>query len=184
MTFRSAIEDELEVLYDAYYEELEIYANQQQRYVAAPGSVPAPLGPGPFPGSVEFDSTGAVIPNELTKHPAPPIIPDDYEDDDEEYEDEGSEEEEEEDDEDDGEEHIPAAYPKNPRRTPTVRTKEVAGAKRNDGPPQDFFTFGPGLTVAGEASFPFSHIPYHAFPSFHPGETADSPSRLRVPDEL
>ncbi|KAK9456968.1 salt tolerance down-regulator-domain-containing protein [Dipodascopsis uninucleata] len=35
---RNAIEEELEVLYDAYYEELEQYANQQQRY----GPVPPP----------------------------------------------------------------------------------------------------------------------------------------------
>ncbi|KAK9470364.1 uncharacterized protein V1510DRAFT_449630 [Dipodascopsis tothii] len=36
---RNAIEEELEVLYDAYYEELEQYANQQQKY----GGVPPPV---------------------------------------------------------------------------------------------------------------------------------------------
>ncbi|KAI0258149.1 salt tolerance down-regulator-domain-containing protein [Gloeopeniophorella convolvens] len=58
---RSAIEDELEVLYDAYYDELEQYANIQQRYVASGGAHPPPPGPGPFPGSVELDKNGTVI---------------------------------------------------------------------------------------------------------------------------
>ncbi|KZV64642.1 hypothetical protein PENSPDRAFT_160775 [Peniophora sp. CONT] len=39
---RSAIEEELEVLYDAYYDELEQYANYQQRYHASGGTLPAP----------------------------------------------------------------------------------------------------------------------------------------------
>jgi hypothetical protein len=58
---RSAIEEELEVLYDAYYDELEQYANIQQRYVASGGAHPPPPGPGPFPGSVEVDQSGAFI---------------------------------------------------------------------------------------------------------------------------
>jgi hypothetical protein len=58
---RNAIEEELEVLYDAYYEELEQYANYQQRYVSSGGTIPPPPGPGPFPGSVELDKNGAVI---------------------------------------------------------------------------------------------------------------------------
>ena len=58
---RNAIEDELEVLYDAYYEELEQYANYQQRYVSSGGTLPPPPGPGPFPGSVELDKNGAVV---------------------------------------------------------------------------------------------------------------------------
>ena len=81
---RSAIEEELEVLYDAYYEELELYANQQQQYVNSPHTTQPPPGPGPFPGSVEFDQNGAVIPNDLTKHPAPPTLPAEIEYDDEE----------------------------------------------------------------------------------------------------
>jgi len=56
-----AIEEELEVLYDAYYEELEQYANYQQRYVNSGGTLPPPPGPGPFPGSVELDKNGAVV---------------------------------------------------------------------------------------------------------------------------
>ncbi|KAG6848492.1 hypothetical protein H0H93_016560 [Arthromyces matolae] len=58
---RNAIEEELEVLYDAYYEELEQYANYQQRYVLSGGTLPPPPGPGPFPGSVELDKNGAVV---------------------------------------------------------------------------------------------------------------------------
>ena len=59
--YRNAIEEELEVLYDAYYEELEQYANYQQRYVSSGGTIPPPPGPGPFPGSVELDKNGAVV---------------------------------------------------------------------------------------------------------------------------
>jgi hypothetical protein len=58
---RNAIEDELQVLYDAYYEELEQYANYQQRYVSSGGTITPPPGPGPFPGSVELDKNGAVV---------------------------------------------------------------------------------------------------------------------------
>ncbi|ETS62645.1 hypothetical protein PaG_03289 [Moesziomyces aphidis] len=58
---RSAIEEELEVLYDAYYDELEEYANHQQRWASSGGTIPPPPGPGPFPGSVALDASGAVI---------------------------------------------------------------------------------------------------------------------------
>ena len=58
---RNAIEEELEVLYDAYYEELEQYANYQQRYLNSGGASTPPPGPGPFPGSVELDKNGAVV---------------------------------------------------------------------------------------------------------------------------
>ncbi|GJJ09256.1 hypothetical protein Clacol_003478 [Clathrus columnatus] len=58
---RHAIEEELEVLYDAYYDELEQYANHQQQYASSGGKIPPPPGPGPFPGSVELDKNGAVV---------------------------------------------------------------------------------------------------------------------------
>jgi len=64
----TAIEEELEVLYDAYYEDLEHYANLQQQHVA--GSGPPPPGPGPFPGSVELDQNGAVIGVHGQQHPS------------------------------------------------------------------------------------------------------------------
>ncbi len=84
-SFRNAIEEELEVLYDAYYEELEQYANYQQQYVSSGGTIPPPPGPGPFPGSVELDKNGAVVapvhsnskraaakPPKLQQQPLPP----------------------------------------------------------------------------------------------------------------
>ena len=80
--YRNAIEEELEVLYDAYYEELEQYANYQQRYVSSGGTIPPPPGPGPFPGSVELDKNGAVVSptpanpkqRERVKQPPQPVI--------------------------------------------------------------------------------------------------------------
>ncbi|CAE6477670.1 unnamed protein product, partial [Rhizoctonia solani] len=93
---RAAIEEELEVLYDAYYEELEHYANIQQRYVSSGGTTSPPLGPGPFPGSVELDAAGAVV-NAQRPISQPDTYdedPDEYEDDEEEGEDEDEEEEE------------------------------------------------------------------------------------------
>jgi len=55
---RQAIEVELEVLYDAYYDELESYAHHQKAYENSKGMdprIPPPIGPGPFPGSVDID---------------------------------------------------------------------------------------------------------------------------------
>jgi len=57
---RAAPAEELEVLYDAYYDELEQYANIQ-RYVVSGGAHPPAPGPGPFPGSVKVDKNGAFI---------------------------------------------------------------------------------------------------------------------------
>jgi hypothetical protein len=58
---RNAIEEELEVLYDAYYDELEQYALQQRRYQSSGGAIPPPPGPGPFPGSVDLDRVQAAV---------------------------------------------------------------------------------------------------------------------------
>lgn len=60
------------MLYEAYYEDLEQYANLQQQHAASGG--PPPPGPGPFPGSVALDNDGALIgtgtgPHPTTKHP-------------------------------------------------------------------------------------------------------------------
>lgn len=103
--FRTAIEEELEVLYDAYYDELEHYANYQQQYAASGGTLPPPAGPGPFPGSVELDRNGALIrPDHLAPAPKPQVAyqqqqrKPEYEL--EHEEDEEDEEEEEEEDED------------------------------------------------------------------------------------
>ena len=61
--------EELETLYNAYYEELEQYANYQQRYICSGGTLPPPPGPGPFPGTVELDKNGAVVGPHKFRHP-------------------------------------------------------------------------------------------------------------------
>lgn len=151
---RSAIESELEVLYNAYYEELQQYANHQQQYVKSGGAIPPPPGPGPFPGSIALDSTGNVIGgNALTrsappaqktrvtappkKAPPPPPLEDDdgYDDelDDDDYDDEY-------DDEDDEEDEDIAPEP-------PARRKGAAGAIGNAN--SDVFPLGSSLTVKG-----------------------------------
>lgn len=119
---RTAIEEELEVLYDAYYEELEQYANQQQtnKYLghippphaayanAIPPPPPPPTGPPP-------------IHRGHHNHHVEELDDEEYEDDDEEYDDEDDDDE---DDVLDG---------------PLVQ---------NDTRP-DFFNFGNSLTVQG-----------------------------------
>ena len=55
------MEKELEVLYDAYYEDLEQYVNYQQRYISSDETIP-PLSP--FPGSVEVDKAYPTLPHQ------------------------------------------------------------------------------------------------------------------------
>ncbi|KAJ7493562.1 salt tolerance down-regulator-domain-containing protein [Mycena latifolia] len=69
---RNAIEEELQVLYDAYYEDLEQYALYQQQYLSSNRTLPPPPGPGPFPGSVEVDRYGAVVAGAVGYPPAAP----------------------------------------------------------------------------------------------------------------
>ncbi|SGY19944.1 BQ5605_C017g08397 [Microbotryum silenes-dioicae] len=65
---RSAIEDELEQLYDTYYDELESYALHQQRYqTSAPGTISPPPGPGPFPGSVDVAASTPAVPAQVAR---------------------------------------------------------------------------------------------------------------------
>ncbi|CAO1615978.1 unnamed protein product [Parajaminaea phylloscopi] len=149
---RSAIEAELEVLYSAYYEELEQYASHQQQHVKSGGAIPPPPGPGPFPGSVTLDSAGNVVGgNSLTKASAPaqrtrvtappkkaPPHPDEddgYDDelDDDEYDDEYDEEEEEEE-----EEPLPEAA------APASRKRSAPAPSSTDA-----FPLGSSLTVKG-----------------------------------
>ena len=185
-TFRHAIEEELEVLYDAYYEELEQYANYQQRYVNSGGTIPPPPGPGPFPGSVELDKSGAVIGHPHTKpthHPPrsnrtpaltngrkPPKHESEFDDDegdeddyeDEEEYDEDEEDEEDDEDEDGAEEEEEEVKPRD-RRNPSSRGRRpVNGTKANgrDG----LFNLGSSLTVTGTSALicasTFSHFCY------------------------
>ncbi|KAF9239442.1 salt tolerance down-regulator-domain-containing protein [Melanogaster broomeanus] len=169
---RHAIEEELEVLYDAYYEELEQYANYQQRYVNSGGTIPPPPGPGPFPGSVELDKNGDVIghPHSKPSHHPPrsnrtPALTngrkppkhesefeddegddDDYEEEDE-YDDDEEEEEEDDDGAEDEEEEEEDAKPRDRRTAGTRARRPVNGTKPNgrDG----LFNLGSSLTVTG-----------------------------------
>lgn len=126
---RTAIEEELEVLYDAYYEELEQYANHQQ-----PGlEGGAPMMPPPR----RYGPVGNVHPAErlppevnrgrLSSKGRIEELPDDEDEEDEDY----SEEEDEEEDYSD-EEMEP----------------------ENRGPAAEFFNFGNSLTVQGSSPLP------------------------------
>jgi hypothetical protein len=175
---RSAIEEELEVLYDAYYDELEQYANIQQRYVASGGAHPPPPGPGPFPGSVELDKDGAVIgaprntrasakqpqshPPQVNgrksgKHPSQESEFDDDEQDDEEFEEDEEYEEDEEDDDDDDEDddpeeddpdEIPPAKPRTGARAHGGRDRRAA-PNGKAAHSDGLFNFGNSLAVTG-----------------------------------
>ncbi|KAI5998437.1 salt tolerance down-regulator-domain-containing protein [Pisolithus marmoratus] len=144
---RHAIEEELVVLYDAYYEELERYANHQQRYLSSGGTIPPPPGPGPFPGSVELDRNGVVIGYPQTKlscYPPPtnrtalltdgwksPKAESDFEEDEDEFEDEDGYDEEE-------------------QSVDTCGRRPVNGTKLNDG--DGMFNVGSSITVTGPSN--------------------------------
>jgi len=130
---RTAIEEELEVLYDAYYEELEQYANQQQtnKYLSHvppsppsgtfPSSIPPPPPPPPPPGAPPRTQPGSL---------GQGVSENKVEDVDEEFEEDDEEEEEYEDD-DEVLDHALSPLP-----------------PQND-PRPDFFNFGNSLTVQG-----------------------------------
>lgn len=170
---RHAIEEELEVLYDAYYEELERYANYQQRYVSSGGTIPPPPGPGPFPGSVELDKNGAVVGHPQTKprNPARPNrtvaltngrkpsnfesefdqdVDEEYDDPDADYEEEEDEDECEDDDAVDQDEDIKSQE----RRDVGVRGRQSVNGD-NSGGRDRLFNLGSSLTVTGMHSYSF-----------------------------
>jgi hypothetical protein len=125
---RVAIEEELEVLYDAYYEELEQYANHQ------PGDSPLPLSTSRF-GPMNNLHPPNRVPSSLNgRQPIRPRLVEHLDDDDDEVE--YSDDDPEDDDylsEDDVEE-----IQRNPHAN-------------------DFFTFGQSLTVKGNSQSPFRH---------------------------
>uniref|UniRef100_V5E6S9 Stress response protein NST1 n=2 Tax=Kalmanozyma brasiliensis (strain GHG001) TaxID=1365824 RepID=V5E6S9_KALBG len=170
---RSAIEEELEVLYDAYYDELEEYANHQQRWASSGGTIPPPPGPGPFPGSVALDASGAVIGGDPLsrnraahggrdvrhpQHPPPPhgrkapLQPessdgydDDDLDDDGEYDDEDDDAEyEDEEEDDDIELEKERARDDYDKRNPVPSSR-----RRGTNDSNDLFGLGSSLTVKG-----------------------------------
>lgn len=153
------------MLYDAYYEELEQYANHQQQYQSSGGKITPPPGPGPFPGSVALDKNGAVIgaPPGATKHPSrgarqavngargrkvPPDSEDGYDDEYDEEEDEYDEDEDEEDDDDEDEDDGLNTRKVAPRRRDL---QPRAPLSRRPNGREDLFNFG-SLTTAGEWS--------------------------------
>ncbi|KAI9831574.1 MAG: hypothetical protein M1819_004806 [Sarea resinae] len=121
---RTAIEEELEVLYDAYYEELEQYANHQQTRLEDGAPIMPPPGRfGPSLGRLPPDRMPPLMHPPQSSRGRIQELADDDEDegDDEEYSDEEDEEEDYSDEE-----------PEEPR-----------------GPAADFFNFGNSLTVQG-----------------------------------
>lgn len=118
---RTAIEEELEVLYDAYYQELEQYANHQQVDLggAAP-TMPPPRRYGHLPAAHPSNHVPPAMIDHRSSRSRVEELPDDEEDE-EDYSDE-------EDDEDYSDEEI----------EPDPR-----------GPAADFFNFGNSLTVQG-----------------------------------
>ncbi|THH33340.1 hypothetical protein EUX98_g820 [Antrodiella citrinella] len=165
---RNAIEEELEVLYDAYYEELEQYANYQQRYISSGGSLPPPQGPGPFPGSVELDKNGAVISPHTLANPTsrgkngivngrktakqtPQAESEFEEEEDDEYEEEEEYEDEEEDEEDEEEEDDgdPEDDPPADQQTAPLGNRRRAATNGKPPPRDGLMNFGNSLTVTG-----------------------------------
>ena len=168
---RNAIEEELEVLYDAYYEELEQYANYQQRYISSGGTLPPPQGPGPFPGSVELDKNGTVISphppnargakNAVVANGRKPVKhaesefeddgEDEYPDEDgyEDEEDEEEEEEEEEEEDDEGEPEDEDDLKGADRRAAAPNRRRAAPNGKANGR-DGLSNFGNNLTVTGK----------------------------------
>lgn len=134
------IEKELDQLYEQYYDDLERYT-QHQRAAVSNLDCPPPLGAGPFPGSVELDSSGQLLKlDHLAPNPAQhPSLDesDDYEED-EEYD-----EEEELDDDEVGSEEAEVDYPaRSKAASKTLAPKPEGG--------DDFYGFGSNLaTIKG-----------------------------------
>ena len=120
---RTAIEEELEVLYDAYYEELEQYANHQQ--VSLDDGTPM-MPPRMYPHPMARMPPSRIPPLLNAQRPARGRIQEVLEDDEEGDEEEFS-------DEDDEDEDYSEEEPEDEPR----------------GPAADFFNFGNSLTVQG-----------------------------------
>lgn len=154
---RNAIEEELEVLYDAYYEELEQYANHQQQFLVSGGKITPPPGPGPFPGSVALDSHGALVTSrQHSKHGTNARVngngkveydEEEYDEEEEEYEEDDDPEEDEGSDED-GSEPPLSKSPVHRRGRGGAGAMNGRGAPRRNGGRDDFLNFG-SLTAAG-----------------------------------
>ncbi|KAI7862174.1 hypothetical protein BDF14DRAFT_135114 [Spinellus fusiger] len=149
---RTAIEDELEVLYDAYYEELEQYANHQQ-HTRIYGASNALSGYAP-PEMHEFDQERLEEYVEEIEEYVEEIDEeddDDAEDDDaDDDEDEDDEEDNDEDDEEeDEEEEMPEAGSDAEQSSYEEMPYNLQMAKRTHFGNSDRFGFGDSLTVRG-----------------------------------
>lgn len=133
---RTAIEEELEVLYEGYYEELEQYAHHDQPPLpSADGLMPDPLQRRPHP----LATPPPLMPqihktSHVREHLEEEDLSEEDEDDDEEEEDEEEYSDEEEDEEEEYSDDEPEQELKPPRGHPGV---------------PDFFNFGSHLTVKG-----------------------------------
>lgn len=134
---RTAIEEELEVLYDAYYEELEQYANNNQGAF----DEGAPIIPPPRLYQPPLRSPGQHTRTHGQFHPSRSRVqelPEDNDEDLEEDYDEEEEEDDEEEDEDEEEEDDEELY-----SDEDLEDDEARAARA------DFFAFGNSLTVKG-----------------------------------
>ena len=129
---RTAIEEELEVLYDAYYEELEQYANTNHHDSFDPNS---PIVPPPRLYQPPLRAPGQHTRTQGQYHPSRNRVEELPEDDDV-LEDEDEEEEEEEEEEEDEEDDEPYS-------------DEELVEDDTQPPRADFFAFGNSLTVKG-----------------------------------
>ncbi|CEG64858.1 Putative Stress response protein NST1 [Rhizopus microsporus] len=159
---RTAIEDELEVLYDAYYEELEQYANHQQQTRGSSSSTA-------LPRSISYIRGGRIYHNgdddildedddeeedeeedEEDEEDIDILGDEEDEDDDDEEEEEEEEEEEDDDDFDDDDEAISrpsiSAYSEKSRFDELTHIRHTAAKSSANG---DHFSFGNSLTVKG-----------------------------------
>lgn len=159
---RTAIEDELEVLYDAYYEELEQYANHQQQTRGSSSSAS-------LPRSISYIRGGRIYHNgdddildedddeeedeeedEEDEEDIDILDDEEDEDDDDEEEEEEEEEEEDDDDFDDDDETISrpsiSAYSEKSRFDELTHIRHTAAKSSANG---DHFSFGNSLTVKG-----------------------------------
>ncbi len=131
------IEMELEQLYHGYYADLEQYTSHQRAAMASQ-DCPPPPGAGPFPGSVEIDSSGQLL---KLDHLAPnPSHHPSVDESDEDYDEEEFDEEEDLDDDDLASEEADTDYA---ARKPKVHAPRPEGS-------DDFFGFGKNLaTIKG-----------------------------------
>lgn len=152
---RTAIEDELEVLYDAYYEELEQYANHQQQ---TRGSI-NPLHAGYLSSDPmydhAYDDTDPLDDDDEDEDDEDDDLDglDDEDDEDEDLDDDEDDEDDEDFDDDEDDEDLlsgsPIAYPERSRFEEIAHIRHTALSRASTN--GDHFSFGNSLTVKGNS---------------------------------